>query len=89
MFKCVEITEQFYEGVTPSKTTTGAYSNYASHGSTRKVGEATLPTNTEKECAEKHKKNHEGHPSDKPTGDKTYLVHGPGHSTEGCKLLKE
>ena len=27
--------------------------------------------------------------SDQPTGDKTFLVYGPRHSTEECKVLKE
>ena len=34
-------------------------------------------------------KNCAGHQSDRPTGDKTCLVHGPEHSTIDCKLPKE
>ena len=37
----------------------------------------------------KRKTKHEVHSSDRPTGAKICFVHGPGHSTEDCKVLKE
>ena len=36
----------------------------------------------------KRKKHYAGHTSGSPTGDKTFLVHIPGHSTVECKVLK-
>ena len=48
MFKRMEIAEQVYEGVTPSKTPIRADSNRDSHGRKRNGGEAASPTNTKK-----------------------------------------
>ena len=51
--------------------------------------EKTSLTNPENVRTGKRKKDYAGHSSDRPTGDKTFLVHGPGHSAEECKVLKE
>ena len=55
MFKQMEVTEKFYKGVTPSKTSIGVDANRASHGRKRKGGESTSPNNPEKGCAGKRK----------------------------------
>ena len=89
MFERMEIADKFYEGEIPSKITIRAEADRASHGRKRKGVEAASPTNPKKGRAGKRKKNHSGHPSDQPTGDKTCLVHGLGHSKAECKLLKE
>ena len=89
MFELMEIDEQVYEGGTPSKTTNGEDSNCAGHIRKYKGGESALSTNPKKGCIGKCKKNYAGHPSDAPTGGKTCLLHGPGHSTEECKVLQE
>ena len=52
-------------------------------------GGAASPTNPEKVSTGKRRKNHAVHTINRPTGDKTSLVYGPGHSMEECKLLKE
>ena len=85
----MEIVERVYIGRTLSKTITRAYANRASHRRKRKGVEFTYQTNPEKGRSGKHKKNYAGDPSNWTTGDKTCLVHGPGNSAEGCKLLKE
>ena len=46
-------------------------------------------TNPEKECASKRKTNQAGHLSVRTTVAKQILVHGPGHSTKYCKVLKK
>ena len=89
MFERMEITEQVYKGGTPSKTTTREDPNRSSHGRKCKGGEAALSTNPEKGRADKSKKKDAGHMSDRPTGENIFLVHGPRHSTDDCKLLKE
>ena len=89
-FEHMDIAEQVYEGGTPSKITAHrADANRVSHSRKRKGGEAASPTNPEKGRAGKLKKNYAGHPSDRMTSDKTCVLHGPRHSTEECKLLKE
>ena len=69
MFERMDIAEKVYEGVTPSKTTTREESYHASHVRKCKGGEATSPTNPEKGCTGKRKKNHEVHSSDLMTGE--------------------
>ena len=81
MTKHMEIAEQVYKRGTPYKITTESYANRASNVSKRKGREAASTTYTEKGRDVKFKKNHAGHLSDCPTGDKTCLVHGPVHST--------
>ena len=88
IFKNMEITKQVYEGVTPSKTTIRVDTKCASHRRKQKGGEPASPTNPEKGCAGKRKKKHAGHTSNRPTGEKTCLLHGPGHSSEECRVLK-
>ena len=87
MFERVEISEYIYEGVVePSyKKTIRADTNCADH-SRQKRGESTLSWNRPEkgEIADKRRKRH----VDSPTGkSKICLIHGPGHSTEECKIL--
>ena len=89
MFERMEIAEQVYEGWTPSKTATRAEADRAIHGRKRKGVESVSPTNPENCCTDKRKKNNAGHINNCPTGDKTCLVPGPGHTTEECIVLKE
>ena len=79
MFKRMEIDERISEEGIPSKTPIRADTNRAIHGRKRKGGEAASPTNPQKGRTSKIKTNHSGHPTDRPTGTKTCLVHGPGH----------
>ena len=49
-----------------------------------------MSTNPDKGCVSKCKKIYIVSPSEKTTGaDKTCLLHGPVHSSEECKVLKE
>ena len=80
---------QVYEGGNTSKNTNGAEADHVINGSNCKVGEADSSTNPKKGRTGKRKKNHAGHPSNRPTGAKKCSVHGPSHSTEECKVLKE
>ena len=88
LFKRMEVAEKNYKGGNNSKTTITEDTNHTSHGRKRKGGEAASPTNTEKIRAGKHKTRNVGHPSDRPIRGKTCLLHGPGNSTEECKVLK-
>ena len=86
MFEHIEIFEQLYKGGNNSKSTNRTEADHASHGRKRKGEEAAMPTNPDKGCSGKHKKNHAGHPSDRTTGaKKTCLLNGPRQSTEECK----
>ena len=87
MFERMEIAESTYEGVVePSyKKSTQEDSNRAIH-SRKNRGEAasswTLPKKGQ--SAGKRRKIH----VDSPTGkSKICLIHGPGHSSEECKVL--
>ena len=84
----MEIAEKIYEGENTSKIPTRAYANRASRGSKRKGVEAASPTNPKMGRAGKRKTRNVAHLIDRPTGGKTCLFHGPGHSTEECKVLK-
>ena len=84
----IEIDRQVYEGVTPYKTTKRAVADCDSYGRKLNGGEYTSPNNSNKGRSGKHKKNYVGHPINWPTGEKTCLLHRPGHSSEECKLLK-
>ena len=89
VFERMEIAEQVYKGVTPSKTPTRAEANRGGHTRKLKGGEATSPTNPEKGCTGKRKTKNAGNLSDAPTRDKmTRLRHGPIHTSEECKVLK-
>ena len=57
MFEWMEIVDQVYEGVTPSKTTDRADTNHDVHTRKRKRGGSTLQTKLKKGCPGKHKKN--------------------------------
>ena len=67
-FERMEIAEQVYEGVTPSKTTTREEADCVSHGRRHKGGEAASPTNPKKGRTGKRKNNNTGHQSYFPTG---------------------
>ena len=87
MFERMETSESIYEGlVEPSnKKPTREYANRAGN-SRQNRGEASSSwTSPEKvESAGKHRKSY----VDRPTGKlKTCLIHGPGHSSEECKVL--
>ena len=66
-----------------------AYSNLASHGRKHKGGKAASSNNLKKGPIDKRKKYYSGHPSNRPTNEKTCLVHSPGHPTAECRVLKE
>ena len=59
------------------------------HSMKGKGGEATLPIKPKRGWVGKRKKKYSANQSDCPSGDKTCLLHGPGHSTEECKVLKK
>ena len=81
IFERMEIAEQVYKGGNAYKNTNREEANHVSHERKRKEGEAYSPTNPEKGCAGKRKKNNAGHPRDWMTYAKTGLVNGPRHST--------
>ena len=56
MFELIEVFEQIYKGVTPSKTPTTAEANIDGHIRGKNGGEAALPTNPEKGRDGKRKK---------------------------------
>ena len=85
----MEIAEQFYKGGNTSKNTNRTTAARSSHGRKHKGGASALPTNLEQGCASKCNINHAGHPINGTNGEKTYLVHGPGHYTNNWKVLKE
>ena len=85
----MEIEEKTYKGGSTSKNPTRADSNRAIHGRKRNGGEAALPKTPKTGCAGKRKTRNAGHPRDRPTGGKPCLLHGTGHSTEECKVLKD
>ena len=83
MFDRMESAEQVEKGEKPSKNTQRAESDHSSLGRKKKGGGSASPSNPEKGCDGKRKRNHAGHQSDDPTGSKkTCLVHGPRHSSE-------
>ena len=81
MFKEIEISEQVYEGGTPSKTITRADYDCASYGRKLKAVEASLPTNLDKGPRWQVQEKHSFHMSNPPTVEETCLLHGPLHST--------
>ena len=87
MFERMEISESIYEGIVePSyKKTTSADANRVGH-SRENIGEDaslwTCPKNggSANKCRKRY--------VESPTGkSKTYLIHGPGNSSEECKVL--
>ena len=85
----MEVVDKIYEGGNTYKTPSRTNSNRASHDGKRKGGESASPTNPETGRAGKRKTRNAVHPIYHPTGGKICLVHGPGHSEEQCKLLKD
>ena len=53
-------------------------------------GASASPSNPKQGRSGKRKRSNAGHPSDEPTGaKKKFLIHGPGYSSEECKVLRE
>ena len=87
MFERMEISESIYEGVVePSyKKPTRAYTNLSCHSRQKIIESAYSWTLPEKgESAGKRRKRHVDSPTEK---SKICLIHGPGHSSEECKVL--
>ena len=79
---------EVYEVRRPSKITTiRADANHASNDRKIKGIKDNTPNRSEKSHPDKRNKKYAGHPSNEPTGDKTF--HGPVHSTEECKVLRK
>ena len=76
----MEVSDKVYKEETPSKITTRADANRFSHDRKHKGGEAAFPANPEKSRAAAWKKSYIVHPNNAPTGGKTLLLNGPGHS---------
>ena len=90
MFERTEIVDAIYEGGAPSKNTQHSEDDRASSGRKQKVGGSASPSNPEKGCTSKRKRNDAGHPSNAPTGAKKIcMLHGPGHSPKEWKVLRE
>ena len=89
MFERMDIADQVYEGGTPYKNNHRVEANRAIHERKHKLGRAAFPTNLEKGRTRKRKRKDAGHGSDGLTGSKTCLLHGPEHSLEEFKFLKE
>ena len=85
----MEISEQGYEVGTPSKTTAREDVDRASYVSKRKGGKPASPTNPKKGSAGKRKKKKSSTSKQLDGRKKTWFLHGPGHSSEECKLLKD
>ena len=89
MFERMDISEQVYKGGTPSKTPTREESNRDGHVRKWEGGETASSTNRDKGRTRKRKTKHSGRLSGALTGaKKTCILHGPGHSSEACKLIK-
>ena len=89
IFKIMEVAEKIYEVRNTYKNLPRAYANCASHVRKIKWGESAPHTIPETVCTDKRKTRNTGHPNNRPTGGKTCLLHGPGHSTEECKVLRD
>ena len=89
LFERMEIAEKIYEGRNTPKTPTREDSNRASLDRKKKLGEAASPNNPKMGHSGKCKTKNAGHPSDRPTGGRTCVLHGPGYSMEECKVLKD
>ena len=59
------------------------------HGRTQKGDESYLPVNSEKGCTGKLKKSYADHRINCLNGDKTRLLHEPGHSLEEFKVRSD
>ena len=90
MFERMEIAEEIYKGGAPSKNNQRAESKYAISVRKKKGGASASTSNLKQSCTRKRKRNDAGHLIDVTTGaKKTCLLHGPGHSLEECRVLKE
>ena len=86
----MEIVKAIYKGGAPSKNTQRAEANRDSSGRKEKGGASASPSKPDQVHSGKRKRSNTGHPSNEPTGaNKTCLIHGPGHSSEECKILQE
>ena len=86
----MEITEMIYEGGSPSKNNQWAEANRSSFGRNKKGGGAASLSSPKNGRTGKRKGNDTEHPRYAPTGaNNTCMLHGPGHSSEECKVLKE
>ena len=88
MFEHMEVAEQVYAGGTPSKTPTRAESNRGSHVRKRKGWETASPTNPKKGRTGKRKNIYRPSERCAHRSKNICLLHGPGHSSEECKVLK-
>ena len=87
MFEHMEIAESIYKGIVEPyyNKQTRSDSNRAGHGRHKIVEAASSWTRPEKgENAGKRRKRHVYSPTGK---SKTCMIHGPGHSSEECKVL--
>ena len=89
LFEIMEVAKIIYKDVNTSKTPIRAEANRAIHIRKRNVGEAASPTNPETGRAGKRRTRNAYHPRDWATRGKTWLLHGPGNSTEYCKVMKD
>ena len=81
-FKRMENSEQVYKEMTPSKKIKWADVNHSGHSRNTTRGESAQPTYTAKVRTNKCKKNHAYHYIDKFFVTKTFMFHGPQHSTK-------
>ena len=90
MFERMEMAEEIYEGVSPSKNNQQAEADRSSSGRNKNGGASTSPSNTKQGRAGKRKISNAGHLGDEPTGaNNTCLLHILGHSSEECKTLQD
>ena len=89
IFEHTEITESIYEGVVEPyyKKPTWEDSNRACHGR-NKIGEAAL-SNTCPATGESARKRQKQYVDRSKSESEICLIHGPGHSYDGCKVLRD
>ena len=90
MSERVEITEQVYKGETPSNKKTKGRCQLWQSCQEKKGRRICITYKPKKGRSGKRKTKNSVSPSENTTGvDKTCLLHGPGHSSEECKVLQE
>ena len=90
MSERVEITEQVYKGETPSNKKTKGRCQLWQSCQENKGRRICITYKPKKGSSGKRKTKNSVSPSENTTGvDKTCLLHGPGHSSEECKVLQE
>ena len=89
MSKRMEIVERVYKGGTISKIINLADTNLSGYIRGKKGGDAASPYKPDKGHTGKHKKINEGNRYYQPTGNKICLLHGTGHSSEECDVLRD